>query len=84
MTFKVGDRVKWISSHTPKEGVVTHVVLPGQRPKHVGVFNAGGGGMSRDHDSYIVRGQKVDHRGEVQRRAANYWPIVSLLEADAS
>lgn len=66
--FKVGDRVTWISSNLRKEGIVTSIVPPRTRP------GVKGAGMSRDHESYIVRG------GERGGRQAFFWPRVSLLE----
>jgi len=80
MTFKVGDKVRWTSSNTLKTGKVTHVVPAGKKPSLFGVFDAGGGGLPRDHETYIIRGKKQNSRGESYGSAANYWPLVSLLE----
>ena len=67
-SFKVGDRVTWVSSCLRKEGIVTAIVPPRTKPPIKGA------GMSRDHESYIVCG------GERGGRKADYWPRVSLLE----
>lgn len=76
-TFKVGDTVRWISSNTYKVGTVTHVVPERKIPLDVGVKLEGG--MPRDHESYIVRGQKEHRSGSLLKPKANYWPRVSLL-----
>ncbi len=81
MTFQVGDKVKWTSSNTRKVGEVTHIVPAGRTPDDVGKPIAGTTGLPRKEVSYIVRGQKCDYRGNVEKKVANYWPRVSLLEA---
>lgn len=75
MTFKIGDTVQWTSSNTAKTGEITHVVPAGKTPRDVGIHNAGGGGMSRKVDSYIVRGAP-DY---APKRKGNYWPVNSTL-----
>lgn len=81
MTFKVGDKVKWVSSNTDKIGEVVAIVPEGRRPADVGYPRAGGGGFSRGHTSFIVKGKKVDARGNLYGPNALYWPVVSLLQA---
>ena len=72
-TFKVGDTVRWISSNTYKVGTVTHVVPERKIPLDVGVKLEGG--MPRDHESYIVRGQKEHRSGSLLKPKANYWRL---------
>lgn len=71
MAFEIGERVRWTSSNTTKEGVVTAIVPPGQKPQ--GMKDTG---MSRDHESYVVRGGEPG-----AKKTADYWPRVSLLVA---
>ena len=78
--MKVGDKVRWISSNTRKSGTIEAIVPEGSTPSDVGFPKAGGGGMSRGHESYVVRGRKLDSRGNEYGPAALYWPFVSLLE----
>ena len=80
MKFEVGTEVTWISSNTRKRGVITAIVPAGKTPADVGASRAGGGGGSRDHETYVVRGQKLNHKGEPYGPKADYWPLVSLLE----
>lgn len=82
-TFAIGDRVKWNSSNTDKVGEIVAVVPAGQRPIDVGFAKAGGGGLSRDHTTYIVKGRKLDSRGDPRGSTAHYWPVVSLLRPHA-
>lgn len=78
--FKIGDKVRWISSNTYKQGIVEVVLPPRRTPLDVGYPKAGGGGLSRDHETYIVRGRKITNRGDEYGSKALYWPRVSLLE----
>jgi hypothetical protein len=71
--FVVNDAVRWVSSNTPKEGVIVGVVPAGRLPCDVGFKTLGDTALSRDHESYVVRGQA---RG---RAPTMYWPLVSLL-----
>ena len=80
MKFEVGMNVTWISSNTRKRGVITDVVPAGRTPREIGKPKAGGGGMYRDHETYVVRGRKLTSRGEEYGPKADYWPLVSLLE----
>ena len=77
-TLTVGQKVKWTSSNTEKVGEVVAIVPAGKTPRDVGHPKAGGGGMARDHESYVIRGQQI-WRGELQARKAWYWPVVSLI-----
>lgn len=81
--FKVGDKVRWLSSNTYKVGEIVAVVPVGKTPQEVNYPKAGGGGIGRNHISYIVLGSKVSTRS-VRRdsREAYYWPVVSLLTID--
>lgn len=74
-----GAVVRWISSNIYKQGVVEAVVPAGRTPADVGFPKAGGGGLARDHKSYIVRGRKFAGGKEYGSKAL-YWPHVSLLE----
>lgn len=78
MTFEVGDKVTWISSNTQKVGEVIAVVPAGKTPAEIGHPKAGGGGIQRDHETYVIRGQQI-WKGQVQPRKALYWPYVSLI-----
>lgn len=77
--FTVGQKVEWTSSGTRKVGEVTHVLQAGHVPADAGKPKAGGGGYARDHESYIVRGRK-QIGGKPYGSAADYWPVVSLLQ----
>jgi len=78
--MKIGDRVRWISSNTYKQGVIEAVVPARRLPSDVGFPKAGGGGLSRDHETYIVRGRKLTNTGVEYGPRAVYWPRLSLLE----
>ncbi|WP_159975797.1 MULTISPECIES: hypothetical protein [unclassified Novosphingobium] len=80
MSMKIGDKVRWTSSNTCKRGVIEAIVPAGSLPGDVGFPNAGGGGMSRDHETYIVRGRKLNSAGAEYGSKGVYWPRVSLLE----
>lgn len=83
--FKVGDKVRWISSNTRKVGEIIAIVPKGKMPREIGYPKAGGGGWGRDHESYVVQGAAVPSRHQAKApRKAHYWPVVSLLEADES
>lgn len=73
--MKIGDVVRWTSSNVEKIGVIVAIVPAGQRPADVGYPKAGGGGLSRDKESYIVRGAPT----YAPKRKANYWPLNNLL-----
>lgn len=77
--FKLGDKVVWTSSNTRKVGEVTAVVPAGILPREVGKPKAGGGGWARDHETYVIRGRKLDGKNEPYGPKADYWPFVSLL-----
>lgn len=82
MTFKVGDKVEWNSSNTIKTGEIVAVVPAGKCPDDVGYPKAGGGGLSRKHETYIVRGRKLyNHNRQPYGSNGVYWPVVSLLQA---
>lgn len=77
--FQIGDQVVWVSSNTKKIGEVTAIVPAGKLPREVGKPKAGGGGMHRDHESYVVRGKKLNSKNAPYGHFADYWPFVSLL-----
>ncbi|KQM88620.1 hypothetical protein ASE67_02450 [Sphingomonas sp. Leaf23] len=79
--FAVGDPVEWTTSNTRKIGEIVAVVPGGQKPAQVGFPKAGGGGLGRDHESYVVMGRKTDSRGAYYGSAAVYWPPVSTIKA---
>jgi hypothetical protein len=79
MSMKVGDEVTWTSqaggSAKRKKGVIVQVVaarsMPEPLPKHYG------GGMWRDHESYVV-----DCRKSLTHAPNTYWPVASKLNID--
>lgn len=86
MQFQVGQDVTWLSqaqgSATRKEGTVAQIVAAGAKPniqglsrKH-GARSAYGGGMARDHESYVVLvpGGKTD-----KAKPVLYWPRAAAL-----
>jgi hypothetical protein len=90
MTFKVDQQVQWQSSSggstTTREGKVIRVVDPGQKKvgtlmyrlaQRLGAKNEYGGGMSRNHQSYIVLVRS--EKGRAKPRL--YWPVASKLQA---
>lgn len=80
--FAVGDRVEWTTSNTRKIGEIVAVVPEGMLPVEVGFPKAGGGGMSRGHESYVVKGRKTYTRSNYfYGSAATYWPPVSTIKA---
>lgn len=82
MGYQVNDVVRWNSSNTDKQGTVVAIVPAGQKPSDVGFPKAGGGGLPRDHETYVVKGKKLQHNtvGTIPYgSAAFYWPHVSLL-----
>lgn len=85
LKLSVGAKVRWTSSNTRKVGVVTHVVPARQLPRDVGVA-LDGTGSPRDHETYVVRGQKLSWKAGNSPfgPTANYWPRVSLLELDGA
>lgn len=80
MAFVVGQKVKWVTSGTLKIGEVIAIVPAGSSPASVGFPKAGGGGMPRKHESYVIRGQIVSY-GKILPRKSVYWPMVSVIEA---
>jgi hypothetical protein len=84
-TFKIGDQVTWSSQsrgvRTTKTGMVIARILTGRLPLKAIAKLADrytsryGGGMSRDHVSYLVG---VD--GQNGRKPELYWPLVTVLE----
>lgn len=74
-----GSKVRWKSSGVRKTGEVVAVVPKGSTPEKLGL-KAGGGGMSRDHVSYVLRGRRTDSKGEPYGPAALYWPQISQIE----
>lgn len=84
--FSIGDTVTWSSSagssETTKKGTVVAIVPADvdyytvrallDLPPHRSMF---GGGMRRDHESYIV---SVPHKGKGM--PALYWPRVATLQ----
>lgn len=73
--FKEGEAVRWTSSNTHKEGVVVGIVPAGRLPRDVGFRRIGDTSLSRDHESYVIRGAYKGGRQQL------YWPHVSLLRA---
>lgn len=81
-----GQKVEWISSYKKKQGEIIEVVDPKIRPLSVfyskGLhengfsFNSYGGGMERNHKSYLV----ALHETKKVRVRKLYWPNVSLLK----
>lgn len=86
--FKVGSKVTWSSqahgSRTTKVGTIVAVVPPGGSPsrafaavrKTLNARSAFGGGMARDHESYLV---SVTVGKTDKAKPALYWPLVSQL-----
>lgn len=77
--FVIGDKVKWTSSNVAKFGEVVAVVPAGMTPAQVGHPKAGGGGMPRKDESYIVHGRKLDSSRRTYGSKGYYWPVNSLL-----
>lgn len=91
MTFQLGDKVTWVSQanggHTRKVGMVVGVIPPGRegadRLRHHidALVKAGthrssyGGGLSRDHESYLVEVVV----GTPRAKRVLYWPVTKLL-----
>lgn len=73
MTFRVGDRVKWVSSSNGstlgKAGDIMEIVKAGNKP----ILDVSG--FRRIHESYVVE-VKIGNR-----KPRLYWPRVSKLEA---
>lgn len=86
MQFEAGDRVTWASQAsggwTEKTGEVVKVVPPkaysevGRIAEELGARSAFGGGMPRDHESYVV---KVQPGKTGNAKPVLYWPVVSKL-----
>ena len=84
MQFKKGDKVEWDStsngSTTSKQGEVVAVVPPKGNPptgRFTGhVLRTDGGGLPRDHESYLV---SVPGPGP-KAKPRMYWPRVSALK----
>lgn len=76
--FSVGDKVEWVSSGVKKIGEIIAVVPAGKTPVEIGYPKAGGGGVARDHETYVAKGVKHDSKGAYGSKAL-YWPFVSLL-----
>lgn len=82
--FKIGDKVKWVSSSngstTQKVGEVVSVLKPGtyfdslELCRELNCTSAYGGGASRNHESYAVL---VPHRSK--GKGVLYWPRVTAL-----
>lgn len=86
MAFALNQRVRWVSQagghSTEKVGTVVAVVTPGTLPsrKDFPELYAGSGvGLSRKHESYIVRVESSKLRGSTVSRL--YWPRTSALTA---
>lgn len=87
MAFKLGDRVTWESSSngstTRKQGVIVLVVMPrtdprmGELARKLGATSNYGGGMRRNHESYVV---SVVRGKDGSAKPALYWPNVNKLE----
>ena len=78
--FECGEAVYWKSSNTTKKGYVEAIVPAGKTPSEIGFPKAGGGGICRDHESYVLRGRKLNSRGAEYGSKGWYWPHVSLLK----
>jgi hypothetical protein len=83
--MKVGDRVRWTSQAAgflkEKRGEIVEVLPPRRNPipklakwQQQGCISHYGGGMTRDHESYLV---KVVTSEKAKPRI--YWPRVSKL-----
>jgi hypothetical protein len=85
--FKAGDHVKWTSKsggyEKTKRGIIVEVIWTGLMPNEdeliikYNATSAYGGGLGRDHESYIVL---VTQPGN--RKSRLYWPKVCLLEKE--
>lgn len=81
-----GQKVEWISSNKKKQGEIIEVLNPTDHPLTVFYnkrlddkgfsFSSYGGGMRRDHKSYLV----ALHETKKVRVRKLYWPNVSLLK----
>lgn len=77
--FKIGDKVKWVSSNTQKQGTVVGIVGPRETAPESGYPHAGGGGIWRGHESYVIEVFK----NPIKRTGRKvYWPVVSLLRLE--
>ncbi len=76
--FERGDLVEWSSQsagiQTTKRGLVDAIVPADRPPEMHTTFRLANPGMSRNHESYIIRASKT---GNAPLRT--YWPRVSLL-----
>lgn len=80
--IEIGDKVRWTSSGTQKRGTILAIVPSGLKPADMGFPKAGGGGMSRNHESYVVKGRRLNSKGEETGSTSLYWPHSSLIERD--
>ena len=80
--FKHGNFVTWTSQAggitRTKLGEVVEVVPPRTKPNAVR-----GSGMSREHESYVVKASVIDGKPHQLRRTKRYWPKVELLNIAA-
>lgn len=80
ITFKTGDKVKWISSSNgtekEKRGVIEAVIPAGGRPTEEQRREADAYGYGRNHESYLVRvpGKTERSKGKL------YWPLANKLK----
>lgn len=74
----MGDRVRWTSSNQRKIGEIVGIVPAGSTPSREGI-KMPSEGMSRKDVSYVVRGCKVDGKGNPVGRPSVFWPLTSLL-----
>lgn len=77
--FKVGDKVEWTSSNVKKIGEIIAVVPADKTPVEVGYRKAGGGGLPRGHETYVIEGHRVNERGVKYGYRSLFWPVVRLL-----
>ena len=81
MALKINDKVRWSStsngSTTAKTGTIVHVVPAKGQINTVERHSYGleGGGLPRDHESYVVHVPGVTGKG----KGKWYWPRVSQL-----
>lgn len=81
-SFKLGETVSWISQAQgctrKKAGKVVEVVPPGEYPdrdRFRSLYKGSGVGLSRNHESYVVKAQQVSGR----QTKKIYWPRVKNL-----
>ncbi len=85
--MKEGDRVRWQSQaqgyHVVKEGIVVAVIPAGRLPDRdvfPSLYKNSGVGMSRDHESYVIKARQLCRDGRTPKSGNRiYWPRASAL-----